>query len=70
MRYAILLSTTRKGKKMISYKATYLNKSINHTAEVKGKARSLDSAIAEETRFINSRNENGGDFVLVSVVKA
>ena len=55
---------------MISYKATYLNKAINHIAEVKGKARSLDSAIAEETRFINSRNENGGDFVLVSVVKA
>ena len=65
-----IIDTTRKGHRMIYYKATYYNKAIDHTAVIKGKARSLESAREAEQDFIDRRNQNGGDFVLVSVVRA
>lgn len=55
---------------MITYRVTYYNRAIDHTATFLGKARSLESAREAEQLFIDTRNANGADFDLVSVVKA
>jgi len=55
---------------MITYRVTYYNREIDHTATFLGKARSLESAREAEQLFIDTRNKNGKDFILVSVEAA
>jgi hypothetical protein len=58
-----------KGEEMISYKVTWFNSNTGNQNSMTGKASSLESALAEETRMVEMMQKRSPHISLVSVEK-